>query len=153
MCNSQFDTTLREGGRRNAQARSATTPTHAAVPRPLQIKSPSSVPLVCTRSRRNPVTCGTNQEARNRRFGPALRRTGKIRQSTDACSRAAPPPDQRERKRVCVRERQGEPARERERATALRPFLLTERERERERERDRERERVRVRARIRRPPF
>ena len=29
--------------------------------------------LVCTGARRNPATCGTNQEARKRRFGPALR--------------------------------------------------------------------------------
>jgi hypothetical protein len=77
---------------RAGQARSATARTRAAVPHPLLIKSPSSVPLVCTGSHRNPATCGTNQDARKRRFGPALRRTGKIRQSADTCSRAAPPP-------------------------------------------------------------
>jgi hypothetical protein len=37
----------------------------------LAFKSPFSVPLVCTGARRNPATCGTNQKARKRRFGPA----------------------------------------------------------------------------------
>jgi hypothetical protein len=36
------------------------------------IKSPVSVPLICTGARRNPATCGSNEEARKRGFGPVL---------------------------------------------------------------------------------
>jgi len=35
-------------------------------------KSPFPVPLACTGTRRDPATCGTNQAARKRRFGPTL---------------------------------------------------------------------------------
>jgi len=40
------------------------------------IKSPGSVPLVCTQARQNPVTCGTHQDARKRRVGPSMRAGG-----------------------------------------------------------------------------
>ena len=37
-----------------------------------------SVPLACTGARRNPATCGTNQEAQNKGFGPDLKAGGKL---------------------------------------------------------------------------
>jgi len=40
------------------------------------ITSLFSVPLVCIGARWNPATYGTNQEARKRRLGPALRASG-----------------------------------------------------------------------------
>ena len=40
------------------------------------IKRPVALPLVVTGARRNPATCVTNQLARKRRYGPALRAGG-----------------------------------------------------------------------------
>ena len=40
-------------------------------------KSSVSSPLMCTRARRNPATCGTNQGSRQRGFAPTLRSGGR----------------------------------------------------------------------------
>jgi len=37
-----------------------------------------SIPSSCSGARRNPVSCGTNQGARKRRFSPALRAGGSV---------------------------------------------------------------------------